>query len=404
MVSGRIYGGFGIDGFETLRPMLLAAMAANLPTRGDDGVATLIEDLKSDPIFYDDKAVRNFVWTTQQMVQTLSAVRENDVFRKAAHAFSNEKDLTAETDRLREILANVVSAFEKLRKERLRAAPLDEERMELVRQRITESVLADGPGITCFGEYVIRRDASGAVATTETEFGVIDKGSFVVPEMSAVLFDDLPGSFVYVSRDYLASLVWRSLYHRPKRIVSMDVAEGTSAFWRHVIDEAPKVGPEPIVLVPFSVFGEEISAAAHRFSGGGLTGFEITHMSDTPSGGGTAYMGTIEGIHVYTAGVMTNSAVLCSLRLLRGICYGTVHGRSDIVDFWFVESEDPTASRVRLKFAQVIEWSDHVFVEFDIVSTPQGVEVNHPNVLDNDAGALGVLRARLLALIKATFS
>lgn len=35
MVSGRVYGGWGIDGFETLRPVLLGAMAANLPAQGE---------------------------------------------------------------------------------------------------------------------------------------------------------------------------------------------------------------------------------------------------------------------------------------------------------------------------------------------------------------------------------
>lgn len=146
------------------------------------------------------------------------------------------------------------------------------------------------------------------------------------------------------------------------------------SLWRRVIDEAPTVGPEPMVLVPFSGFGEEISSAAVQIILDGhaeLNGFEITKVTGMPSGGGTGYMGTIEGIHVYSFNAMRDSAVLCSRHLLRGISYGIVHGGSDIVDFWFVESEDPETSQVRLKFAQGIEWADDVFVEFDIAGIAQ---------------------------------
>ena len=371
MVSGRVYGGFGIDGFETLRPVLLAVMVANLPARGDDGVATVVEDLKNDPMFQDDAAVRNFIWTMQQMVQAVSGAQEDEVFKKAAQTFSKGLDLTTATDGLRQILTSVVFAFETLRKERLRAAPLDDELMEIVRHRITEGVLARGPDIACFGGYHIGRDPSGTIAAAETEFGVVSKGSFVRPDMAGVDFNELPKMFVQVSRDYLANLVWQGLFHRPKRIVTIDLSEGTSAFWHRVIVEAPEVGPEPIVLVPFSVLGEEISSAAHRLMSHGLPYFEIIRAANVPSGGGTAYLGTIEGIHVYSTHMMETSAILCSRRLLREISYGIVRGANDIVDFWLVESENPEASQVRLKFAQLIHWADYVFVEFDLAGTEQ---------------------------------
>jgi len=367
MVSGRIYGGFGINGFETLRSVLLAAMAANLPKQGDEGVARLVEDLKNDPLFSDDKDVRNFIWTMRQMVEALSTAQEDEAFKKAAHTFEKEIDLTAATNGLQEILSNIVAAFETLRKERLRAAPLDEDRMELVRRRITESILTNGPDMACFGKYPISRDTSGMLPVTETEFGTISKGSFVRPEMAGVSFEELPEIFVGVSRNYLVNQVWHGLYHRPKRHVSMNITEGTSPFWRRVIDEAPKVGPEPMVLVPYSILGKEISEAAHSILGTGLlTGFAITKVTDMPSGGGTGYMGTIEGVHVYSFGGIRDAAVLCSRRLLRGMRFGIVHGTSDIVDFWFVESEDPETSRVRLKFAPRIDWADDVYVQFDI--------------------------------------
>jgi hypothetical protein len=372
LVSGRIYGGFGIDGFDTLRPVLLAAMAANLSAHDDDGVASLIEELKNDPTFHDDKSARNFIWTMRQMVQALSAAAEDDVFKKAVHTFSKEIDLKAATEGLSEILAKVAPTFEALRKEKIRTAPLDEGRMELVRRRVTESVLAGGPGITCFREYPIRLDTSGRVQATETEFGKISRGSFVRPEMSGINFDELPGIFVEASRSYLTNLVWYGLSHRPKRVVSINISKGTSVFWRRAVDEAPKVGPEPILLIPYSVFGAEILAASYHIpGGGGVSGFEITKVAGMHTGGGTAYLGTIEGIHIYGFNAARNLAVLCSRHLLRGINYGIIHGENSVFDFWFIENEDPENSYVRLKFAQGLEWADDVFVQFDIAGITQ---------------------------------
>ena len=100
--------------------------------------------------------------------------------QEAAGTFSKDLDLTVAVARLREILANVVAEFEALRKERLRLAPLDESKMDFVRRAITESVLVYGPTIACFRGFSIRRDDSGEIPVTETEFGVIDKGSLVV--------------------------------------------------------------------------------------------------------------------------------------------------------------------------------------------------------------------------------
>jgi hypothetical protein len=364
MVSGRIYGGFGIDGFGTLRPALLAALAANLPARGDDGIAAFFEDLKNDPYFRSDKPVTNFIWTMQQNLQALANIEQDEVFLKAARIMDADLDISAAIIRLRAVFDSLVTGLQTLRKERLRAAPLDEDRMALVRHRMTDGVLANGPGIGCFREYTINRVAAGAIAVQESQFGVIDKGSFTLPEMSQVTFNDLPGIFSDILRSHLAGHLWRDLHQRPKRVLAADLSEGTEEFWWNVVEEARTVGPDPIILVPFDILGEEISAAAQPIPGGQIPGFEIVHHAGMPSGGGTGYMGTIEGIHVYSAHGMVNMALLLSRHLLRSIEYGVVHGRNDVVDFSFVDSDNPESSQVRLIYAQRITWADDVFVEY----------------------------------------
>jgi hypothetical protein len=88
-------------------------------------------------------------------------------------------------------------------------------------------------------------------------------------------------------------------------------------------------------------------------------------ITSPATGGGAGYLGTIEGVHVYSARI-THKAVLFSSRLIRAIEYGVVHGTNDVVDFSFVDGEDLTKSRVRMKFAQHIEWADDGVVEFQM--------------------------------------
>jgi hypothetical protein len=141
----------------------------------------LSDDLKSDPLFQDDETVRNFIYAIGQMNQTLTDAEGDEVFKKAVHTFNKEIDVIAVYGRLRELLAKLIAAFEALRKERLRSAPLDEGRMGLVRQAMTKDVLTFGPSIACFRNFPIRRDDSGKLATTEQTFGVIPKGLLLSP-------------------------------------------------------------------------------------------------------------------------------------------------------------------------------------------------------------------------------
>jgi hypothetical protein len=80
------------------------------------------------------------------------------------------------------------------------------------------------------------------------------------------------------------------------------------------------------------------------------------HVANMPSGGGTGYLGTINGVHVYSARI-TNLALLCSSRIIRAIDYDVVHGEGDVVDFTSIEGDDLAKSRVRLRFSQSIEWT-----------------------------------------------
>jgi len=108
----------------------------------------------------------------QQLIQLLDGAQGNDSYSKAARAFDSETDLDVDTAHLRVELKSFVTSFETRRSDRLRAAPLDEERMALVRRRMSEVVMAHGPGLTCFRRYNVRRNDSGTLTASEVEFGL----------------------------------------------------------------------------------------------------------------------------------------------------------------------------------------------------------------------------------------
>ncbi|WP_375785816.1 hypothetical protein ACE10Z_41360 [Bradyrhizobium sp. Pha-3] len=365
MVSGRVYGGFGIDGVDTLRPSLLGAMAANLPEEGDEGVSRTADQLKSYPVFENDETVRNFVSTMQQTGDYLADVQKSEAYERSVQAVKPDLDVSSATKRLCSVFVAVTNGFRDLRKERLRAASLDEGRMSVVRKHMTESLLSIGPWLSCF-QYSLERQYEQAI-WSELEFGTIDKGSFVIPEMSALSFDELPKLFSDSCRILSANLVWRAMNRRPKRVVAMDISKGTEEFWKAVIAKAPTVGPMPVLIASYHPFGAELFAAIHRRPGEVREDYDIVHERNLPSGGGLGYQGTIEGVRVYCGPHISPSrAYLCSSQLIRRIRYSVVREDGDLADFRFLDGEDLFASRVRVKLAQDIDWSDHVFVEFRI--------------------------------------
>ncbi|MGA7713067.1 MAG: hypothetical protein WCA81_14275 [Rhizomicrobium sp.] len=117
--------------------------------------------------------------------------------------------------------------------------------------------------------------------------------------------------------------------------------------------------------MPYANLGDQIAEAATL--GNAPAGMTVTREEQMPIGGGIGYLGSLEGIPVYSSQIFVDHAVLCSSRLLHAISYGVVHGTQDVVtNFESIPNDEPEKSRIRLKFAQRTEWSDDIFVELDL--------------------------------------
>jgi hypothetical protein len=158
--------------------------------------------------------------------------------------------------------------------------------------------------------------------------------------------------------------VWHDFFARERELVDVDLSQGRQHFWRTVIACAAAVGPEPTMLAPYDMIGVGVGLAAHGLPNSDLDEFQVTRKTGLSGGGGTAYLGTIEGVHVFSASVKHGTASMFSGVSLRRIRYGIVAGEQDVADFEFEDAANPAESWVRLKFAQTTEWDNSTIVEF----------------------------------------
>lgn len=355
MVPGRVYSGFGFEGVETLRPQLLMILAANFPIQGDDGVGELLSDITVEgaPLadwIALDRVVREF----ETFVSVLGEGPNAD-FKKGVLAFGSDIDFERGHAALRELLQKSITDLKNVQGARLRAAPLDPEKMQIARSKISEAMLTESIPLNLMRGYLIERGPASEVLQ-QNQFGTIDKGPFLAPAMSLISLDDDIASIRTIALDYLVQDIWRDFHRRPKTLFEVDMEAGFGAFWRSVIRKAD-AGHEPTALLPYGPLTDPIMAAEYGQIAEELRPFEVKHLPDIESGNGVGYMGTINGIHVFATNMDAGKGLLFSGGALRRVALGTVHGNG-VIDFEFYDDENPSACKVRLKTAVVTEWDD----------------------------------------------
>jgi hypothetical protein len=379
MIPGRIYGGFVLDGFQTLTPELLGILAGNLPAEGDEGVKDLIERLLDDhPEFRADSTLRDFGYQFGRYTAALDGDPDQR-FSVTVERFVTDPDLETLRSRLKAIFDGVVRVIAKRRLQRIQEAPLDEARVKAVRDAVQGALLAETrPGGAFLPIRVSRTDR--ALEARETTFREMDRGSFTRPEMSGIEFNELPPIFVEFGLNFFRSIMWNKLAQRSKTIEKFDVQLGVAALLNRVRDIArdPNLGDELILLVPYNSVGEAIYMAGSGFSTEGLESYGLTREADAASGVGSTYAGTMGNTHIYSwqfGGV----AVLCSRSLLRAAHFSRVHDLDTIFDFELYDSGDPTKSMVRMWLAAEFEWEDRLVIEFRFTSSSADGPVEYQN-------------------------
>nr|WP_299506541.1 hypothetical protein [uncultured Rhizobium sp.] len=364
MIPGRIYGGFVLDGFETLTPVFLAILAGNLPPSGDAGISELIPRLIGGyPEFQIDRYLRDFEFQFGRYVTALDG-KPDQQFTAIVDLFVTTPDFDALRSRLKAIFSGVISLIANERLQRIQRAPLDETKFAVIRDTVQRAFLDKGQIIGPFHPQLIGR-TDRPVPTRDIVFREIDRGAFTNPEMSALLFSELPRLFVEISLDNYQAIFWRDLYKRPKIIENFDPSAGI----RRLLDrarefsETAELGHDLILLVPYDPFAHAVSMTRSGFPTDGLEAGEVSGVADEKGGAGTTYAGTVAGIHVY-GWRMPDAALLISRHILKSIHFGRVRSLDAIYDFELFDAGDPTKSEVRMWLAPEFEWEEWKFVEF----------------------------------------
>jgi hypothetical protein len=362
IVSGRIYSSQGVGGLDKLRPFLLAVMAAHFPA--DDAAITAWWNwfIANNQILSEgDPSLRNLAFTLQSLANYVLPERHGDAFDKALSILNVNADLAAKRTAVRSLLDGFAERLAALRSERLRAARVDPAKLSIFRDALRRELLAQGPLLTAFHSYDIRRSFMRGTTMQIHSFGYVDKAMLITQSMSDVTPEDFADTTVSAEREYLAQHVWRAFWALPRKTVAFNLAFPPVARWQALLAAKDAVGSRPTLLVPWEPFADELTQWMYRQDRPG--DFLIEHIDGMPEGGDPRYVGTIDGLHVLAMNGL-DRAVLHSGEALRAIVYQLLPDLDDVVDLSLVEAANPAESRFEIRTAQSLDWSDAQIVEF----------------------------------------
>jgi hypothetical protein len=95
-----------------------------------------------------------------------------------------------------------------------------------------------------------------------------------------------------------------------------------------------------------------------------------------PSGGGTPYVGTIDGVEVFSAAVEKHHSYLFSALMRESVSYRLVTPNA-FISAEFEQGDDPWNGAVLVRYAQHVEWRDMPIIDLVIEDAPNG-EVSAP--------------------------
>jgi len=363
MVPGRVYSGWGVEGIDTIKRSLFAIMAADIPT--DYGnltaeVASLCDD--GGPLARPD-TLRNTIRYFRRLADEVGETPDR-AFERATRVFGADIDVGNARGALGALLTAVADALHEKELAKLRAAELDSDAIASLRQQMSETVLREGPELVVFRDIPIsmveRRDE-----IQDYTFGRIDQGAYFRPPMSAMDRNDLDRIITESLQHALARYFWRSFHHQPREEAVFRETGKVADFWHVIVEHAQRVAEPRVALVPRHL-GEPIGQAAWGIPNHGLDDFTIGRKDDVRGGGGLAYVGTLNGIDVYQWNDDRDALLFCP-RLAEALEYAQVGPNGEVVDFEFVDDQNPSESQVRLRFSQNVTWRTGTIIHFTIV-------------------------------------
>lgn len=308
------------------------------------------------------EALRRIVFSMEQLGNRLADQAGHPRLERGIHLLTPDADFAAAVIRLQEIITRVKEIISLRRLERLKARAPDPEKLEALRDKLEYQMGGVEGQLPIFrGFHVGRAEGQPHQINPWTITG-INKGELVSPPLSqdTGLFDAIVDRFI----QWRGKLVWHRFLQIKRKQVGVAASRYPLGFWKKVLELSAVVGPDPVLLVPFTPIGRDISNWQYSPTPEGLN---IEFRQNQPTGAGFGYRSTIDGINVYTINLPSDQAWLFSGRMLRSIRYARLQG-GNLVDLLFNEADDPHKSSFTVHFAQEVEWNDTPIFELQLRS------------------------------------
>lgn len=375
VVPGRVYSSWGWRGLDQLRPQLLAMLAANLPGAGDDGVMTWVRDFATnESLFADgDESLRRIESALVTCEQALGDRLDQNLLERGVHALAPGADAAAGRARLRTIFAEAIAIIREQRTERLRARPIDQEKWNALTAAMSDALV---PELYCIRDFRVERIHERAASVMEWQITGIDKANFVTPSMAWESSSDLNRFITDGLRGRLASHVWRAFWQRPPEPVAI---EGEESLWDAIADNVGRVGHPAVLVTAYDPVAATVSRWTCSPPDRRPADRRIEYVQGHESGGGTSYVGTVDGIEVFAAEVEESHSYLFSARMLESVAYRLVTPDA-FVSAEFQEGEDgnPWNGRIIVRFAQDTVWRDTPIIDLVAQDAPEDEEASVP--------------------------
>lgn len=366
VVSGRVYTPSTKHGREDLRISWLACLLALMPPEGDENFIVSISQLceQEDAFAEGDATLRGLLFDLRQAKETL--VPENrELLQRAAKAINPDILVKGRMERLAAIFEGVINTIEEQRKTRLQSRPVDEGKLNAVRERV-EKALTSGQGIEVFSGFDIELTSEELPSKTHSISG-IGKGSLTVPEMEQMASNQWEVVAHYI-QNYAAHVIWSEFAERPRRKIEV---QGETTYIEAIEREAARLiqeGQQPVLLVQ----GWSKPSWISKWFGWRAElpeGLVARRKDDIQSG---HYVGTVNEIDVYRADLVhPNQSLMFPADLLRAVKYGTDEN-DRAVDIKFSEEPAEEPGKLIFHFSQKTVWAEDEVVTIEYQDIAEG--------------------------------
>lgn len=352
VVPGRVYTPSTRDGREDLLMPWLACLLASMPPEGDENTVEAISQLtgREEAFARGDRSLRTLLSDLRKAGITLTPENQKYLGRGTL-ALQPDAQIEERIERLAFIFDEAISAIEAQRKERLHDRPIDEAKLNAVRNQVELAITSDNGGIEIFQDFLIAREIAD-FPRREFTFPQIKKGYLTDPAMAQepVNLKEMMSRCV---QEFAAKHVWYEFAKRPRRFIE---TQDETSYLAALTEEASgllRAGQQPILLVrgrsdPLWI-REWFAWRGHR-----PEGLQVRRKDGIRKG---RYIGTVNDIDVYRADLKENQSLLFRNDLLKTVRYGA-DAQNRVVEVTFVEGQDEEPGSLVFRFSQETEWME----------------------------------------------